>query len=375
MVHAVLRRLAPRAVVVDLTHDVPALRRPGRRGGALPGAALPRSRRRAGGGRPRCRGRPAGRGPAGARRPGPRWLVGPDNGLLVPAARAAGGVERAVGLPASDHGRGRPARGRPPSTVGTCSPRRSPLLCDGADLAALGVPLDPATLVEVAEPVIEARTLDDGRHRLRAEVTWVDRFGNVQLAAAGDVIPGAVPEVSVTVRAGRGDPRTVALGSVPSPISRPASRGCWSTPTAVWRWWCGRDRRRRASAWWPGRWWSSSGDRRCPRRYHPPWPVIAPIRRGGGYRRPPWSVSPSTSGSWPSCCGAAPPRSPPSSWPLGPGSTRPRCARTCRSSARSAPGAPATTPPSCLPDRPGPGRRARTGRWSSWASATWAGRW
>jgi S-adenosyl-L-methionine hydrolase (adenosine-forming) len=205
VVHAVLRRLAPRAVVVDLTHDVPAF---DVRAGA---AALSRALPYLGPGVVLAVVDP---GVGGDRRavalqvpgPGPRWLVGPDNGLLVPAARAAGGVERAVGLPASDPRPGRAVQG--PATFDGRD-RFAPAvtaICDGADLAALGVSLGPTTLVEAAEPVNETRTLDDGRHRLRAEVTWVDRFGNVQLAAAGDVIPGAVREVSVTVRAGRGDP-------------------------------------------------------------------------------------------------------------------------------------------------------------------------
>ena len=89
-----------------------------------------------------------------------------------------------------------------------------------------------------------------------------------------------------------------------------------------------------------------------------PWRACGIAILVGASPRRPSSACPSTSGSWPSSCAAASRPSPRSSWPPWPGSTRPRCARTCPSSARSAPGGPATTRLPALPDRPGP-RRGR----------------
>src|SRR2546421_163579 len=53
----------------------------------------------------------------------------------------------------------------------------------GADLGDAGAPVDPATLVRLPDPVV---VVGDGW--LEAEVTTVDRFGNVQLAAGGDTL-------------------------------------------------------------------------------------------------------------------------------------------------------------------------------------------
>jgi hypothetical protein len=56
-------------------------------------------------------------------------------------------------------------------------------ICAGAALEQLGNPIDPDSLVRVLGGVVEQGRLQDGRTCLRAEVTWVDRFGNLQLAA------------------------------------------------------------------------------------------------------------------------------------------------------------------------------------------------
>ena len=102
-------------------------------------------------------------------------LVGPDNGLLLPAADALGGMTAAYELvdPAyrlaevstTFHGRDvfAPAAAH---------------LCLGLDPARLG----PA----VADPVrLPAPTVHIGPDGVRAEVLSVDGFGNVQLAATG----------------------------------------------------------------------------------------------------------------------------------------------------------------------------------------------
>ncbi len=102
-----------------------------------------------------------------------RLFVGPDNGLLVPAAERSGGVEAAWELanPAyrlervshTFHGRDvfAPAAAH---------------LARGLDPAELGPAVDPATLVrlDLPAPVVGARSI-------RANVLDVDRFGNIGL--------------------------------------------------------------------------------------------------------------------------------------------------------------------------------------------------
>ncbi|HTF11500.1 MAG TPA: SAM-dependent chlorinase/fluorinase [Asanoa sp.] len=102
-------------------------------------------------------------------------LVGPDNGLLIWAAEALGGVTDAVELtnPAwfapvvtrTFHGRDifAPVAAR---------------LAGGAALHEAGPAIDPAVLARLPEPEVES-----GDGWLAAEVLNVDRFGNVQLAA------------------------------------------------------------------------------------------------------------------------------------------------------------------------------------------------
>jgi S-adenosyl-L-methionine hydrolase (adenosine-forming) len=100
-------------------------------------------------------------------------LVGPDNGLLVPAAERLDGIEEARRIENRDlmlattsstfHGRD------------IFSPAAAHLAC-GVDLTELGPGVDPETLVRLDIPAPEV-----GRHRIRATVLYVDRFGNVQL--------------------------------------------------------------------------------------------------------------------------------------------------------------------------------------------------
>lgn len=202
VVHAVLRRLAPGSVVVDLTHDVPPF---DVRAGA---AALVRAFPHLGPGVVLAVVDP---GVGGPRRAvalevavpgGPRWLVGPDNGLLLPAAAAAGGVRRAVDLDPDRASAGPPVAG--PETPATFdgrdlfAPAAAALAC-GADPATLGDDTAPASLVREVEPFVEEGRTPDGRRWVRAEVTWVDRFGNVQLAAPGPIVPGSVAETSLSV--------------------------------------------------------------------------------------------------------------------------------------------------------------------------------
>jgi S-adenosylmethionine hydrolase len=193
VVHAAIRRLAPEAAVVDLTHGLPPFDVRGA-GWMLtrvlphlgPGVVLGVVDPGVGGGRRGVVLEVPDRG-------GPRWLVGPDNGLLTAAADAAGPVEVAVELA--------PPEPPPPAPTGREPERWSgPVSFDGRDLFApaaaalclgrsldtLGSRIEPGSLVRLPPPVDERGVLPDGRQCVRTEVAWVDRFGNVQVSVVVD---------------------------------------------------------------------------------------------------------------------------------------------------------------------------------------------
>jgi S-adenosylmethionine hydrolase len=102
-----------------------------------------------------------------------RLYVGPDNGLLVPAAEALGGVAAARELENSRYWL------EPVSRTFHGRDVFAPVaahLATGVELEQLGPELDPAELVrlEVPEPSV-------GTNSIRARALAVDRFGNVQL--------------------------------------------------------------------------------------------------------------------------------------------------------------------------------------------------
>lgn len=107
-------------------------------------------------------------------------LIGPDNGLLLPAAQALGGVVRAFHLTNADWFADRISPTFHGRDVFSPSAAR---VAAGADLAQAGPSLNPADLVRLPEPVVRI-----GAGCLEAEVITVDRFGNVQLAAAGSAL-------------------------------------------------------------------------------------------------------------------------------------------------------------------------------------------
>jgi S-adenosyl-L-methionine hydrolase (adenosine-forming) len=110
-----------------------------------------------------------------ALRAGERFLVGPDNGLLVEAAERVGGVTEAVDVSAS------PWRTEPVSATfhgrDVFAPVAARLAC-GARLSEAGEPLDPATLVRL-ERLAPRR---DGAAVI-VHVVEIDGFGNVMLDA------------------------------------------------------------------------------------------------------------------------------------------------------------------------------------------------
>ncbi|WP_307868930.1 SAM-dependent chlorinase/fluorinase [Micromonospora sp. C95] len=187
--HGVIARVAPALRVIDVTHLVP----PGdvRRGAAVLAQTVPHL--------------PPGVHVAvvdpgvGTNRRGVALgtptglLVGPDNGLLLDAAAALGGVTGAVELTNP--------RWLAPRVSATFHGRDvfAPVaahLARGAPLADAGPAIDPTTLVRLPEPLLRRRP--DG---FVAEVLTVDHFGNVQLAAPAellDPLPGRVRVCPVT---------------------------------------------------------------------------------------------------------------------------------------------------------------------------------
>lgn len=109
-------------------------------------------------------------------------LVGPDNGLLVPAAAMVGGVERAVVL--SNTELHLPAPGATFAGRDVFAPVAAHL-CNGMSLHELGELVDPDTLMPglVGLPQI-------GDSEIIAEVTWVDVYGNCQLNLGPDDVVG-----------------------------------------------------------------------------------------------------------------------------------------------------------------------------------------
>lgn len=105
-------------------------------------------------------------------------LVGPDNGLLPPAADQVGGVRRAVALTA--RGMRLPAAGPTFAGRDVMAPAVAHLSA-GGPMEELGETVRAGDLVRVPLPGFR-READ----ALVAEVAWVDRFGNVQLPLGAD---------------------------------------------------------------------------------------------------------------------------------------------------------------------------------------------
>ena len=102
-----------------------------------------------------------------------RLHVGPDNGLLLPAADRFGGVAEAHELANPDYSL------QPVSRTFHGRDLFSPAaahLAGGVALEELGPPVDPDELVRVEVPRPEV-----GQNRIRATALAVDRFGNVAL--------------------------------------------------------------------------------------------------------------------------------------------------------------------------------------------------
>ncbi|HWE07725.1 MAG TPA: SAM-dependent chlorinase/fluorinase [Solirubrobacteraceae bacterium] len=178
--HGVMARSCPSARVIDLTHGIP--RHDVRAGAIVLSEALAYL--------------PAGvhlavvdpdvgaqRRAIALRLADGRLLVGPDNGLLSPAAAAGGGVAEAVDIARSGY------RLQPVSATFHGRDIFAPVaaaLAAGVAPADAGEPLDPETIVSLELP----QPTRDG-DALVAHVRYIDRFGNLQLDAGHEHLTDA----------------------------------------------------------------------------------------------------------------------------------------------------------------------------------------
>lgn len=105
---------------------------------------------------------------------GQSYLVGPDNGLFAPAVSLVGGATGAVVLDNLEY--------HLPSPGPTFAGRDifAPVaahLCNGVPMSELGTAIDPQRLLPGVLAVSDQA--DDGS--IKAEILWIDRFGNAQL--------------------------------------------------------------------------------------------------------------------------------------------------------------------------------------------------
>jgi S-adenosylmethionine hydrolase len=193
--HGVIAGICPDARVIDITHGVP--RHDIRSGALLLRSALPYmprgvhvaivdpdvgAQRRA----------------VALRLADERVLVGPDNGLLMPAAEAGGGIVGAVDIARSRF------RLEPVSATFHGRDIFAPVaaqLASGVAFAEVGEPVDAAELVALELP----RARLEG-NMVVAHAVYIDRFGNVQLDLDHEQLIGSGlrigHEVALAVRSG-----------------------------------------------------------------------------------------------------------------------------------------------------------------------------
>ena len=192
--HGVMKRISPEVEIIDITHGIPP--RHVLQGALVLCNTLPYM--------------PAGvhlavidPGVGSARRPlalrsgDGHLFVGPDNGLLIPAAEQLGGITEAHELANPEFALDSVSRtfhGRD-----LFSPAAAHLAV-GVGLEQLGPPVDPEALARIEVPQPEV-----GENRIRARVLYVDHFGNMQLNLTREhleeagVLPGVTVELEVVL--------------------------------------------------------------------------------------------------------------------------------------------------------------------------------
>jgi S-adenosylmethionine hydrolase len=126
-----------------------------------------------------------------------RLFVGPDNGLLMPAAERQGGIDIVHELTNAEYALDNVSRtfhGRDLFAPAAAH------LAKGVVIDELGPPLAADALAQLDIPSPEV-----GENRIRATVLYIDRFGNVQLNLSrehlqqAEVLPGTVVEVELAL--------------------------------------------------------------------------------------------------------------------------------------------------------------------------------
>ncbi len=175
----VIARIAPRARIIDVTHQVPP--QDVRRGAGVLAQTVPWL--------PPAVHLAVVDPRVGTHRrgiclvAGESVLVGPDNGLLVLAAEALGGIS--AGYELTEPAYWLPAVSRTFHGRDVFAPVAAHL-AGGVPAAEIGGELDPQSLVRLPVPAVAV-----GVGRVEAEVLSVDGFGNVQLAANAEDLRGS----------------------------------------------------------------------------------------------------------------------------------------------------------------------------------------
>jgi S-adenosylmethionine hydrolase len=192
--HGVIKRIAPDAEIIDITHGIPPQQ-------VLQGSLV------------LCNTLPympvgvhlavvdpgvgSHRRPLALRTGDDRLLVGPDNGLLLPAADTLGGVAEVHELANPEYALDMVSRtfhGRD-----LFSPAAAHLSL-GVPLDELGPPIDPQALARLDLPAPEV-----GQNRIRSIVLYIDHFGNMQLNLKREhledagVLPGVTVELELAL--------------------------------------------------------------------------------------------------------------------------------------------------------------------------------
>jgi S-adenosyl-L-methionine hydrolase (adenosine-forming) len=190
--HGVMKQIAPDSEIIDITHGIPLA-------AVLQGALvlantvpyMPKGVHLAvvdpGVGGPRR--------PLALRDAEGRLYVGPDNGLLIPAAEKQGGIAEAHELANPDYAL--PFVSRTFHGRDLFSPAAAHL-SRGVPLGELGPPIAADALVRLDLPRPDVST-----NRIRATVLYVDAFGNIQLNLTREhleqagVVPGTKVELAI----------------------------------------------------------------------------------------------------------------------------------------------------------------------------------
>jgi S-adenosylmethionine hydrolase len=123
-------------------------------------------------------------------------LLGPDNGLLTPAAAMAGGAERAFEL--TNTSLHLEAPGATFAGRDIFAPVAA-FLCNGGSLEEVGREIDTASVMPGLVPIPTNENHVSFGDGLKCEVTWVDAYGNCQLNVGPEEVGHLGPVLRVVI--------------------------------------------------------------------------------------------------------------------------------------------------------------------------------